>query len=480
MKHPSTNDSPGDRDEGAALIIALVMIVIAAMIVLPRLTYVMTVTQSGRVVHNKASRAEAVKGGLRTALADGKGLYKACAGSSLSSAVGLASPGMQVPVDTSCTTMTQTFAQAPADLWFAAATTWTGSLLPTGLSGTVYPYSGDIDKTKWTPGNTSATATGSKIFAPDLPIIPTDLRSNAGYGMPAGFGACRVFFPGKYTDPLNLTANSNYFFVSGVYYFENTVRFSGDAQVVIGDGVTTGCASDLDAVSYADYSGNFVHHQSGAGATFIFGGPARLVVDDATLSTTGNGVSVKFNKRLVGDTEADVLSTRNVSIMSVNGIANGPNIDPVNLPQLFVPAPLVSGAPASTTTFQPSILVPTVAPSPPTLPIVDFNVVGLKPVTLAVDSYVAVPQGAVQVSVLPTATAGKTVSMVGGVLAAQLNATAVRPASFTVGLVNQVVQRTFKIVAKTKSGTPSISATALVKVNDTGDYRVVSYVVQGA
>jgi hypothetical protein len=40
------------------------------------------------------------------------------------------------------------------------------------------------------------------------------------------------------------------------------------------------------------------------------------------------------------------------------------------------------------------------------------------------------------------------------------------------------VQKTFKIVSTTLSGDPMVSATAVVKVNDTGDYAIGSYVVQ--
>lgn len=476
-----------ERDEGAALILALVMIILAAIIVIPALNYTMTVTQNGRSVQNKVLRSEAVKGGLRTVLANGKGLYQACKNSTLSTSVGLASPLLDIPVNTTCTTTKDQLAQDPNGLWLAGASTWVGSVLPTGLSGATYAGSGQADPVQWTrTTDSTATATGNMVWAPQLPVTPVDLRSTAGplpgYGMPSAYGACRVFFPGKYTDPLILTANSNYYFVSGVYYFENTVRISGDAKVVVGLGPTEGCTDDLDAVSYADYSAPFNHNQSGAGATFVFGAAGRLVVDNLTAST-GTGPSLTFNKRLVGLTETGVKSSENVSIMSVNGLLSGTTIGNLDQPQIFVPAAMVSTTPptlASGSTLKPSTLVPTVAPAPPQFPIVDINLSGTATTNVDIESYIATPQGTVSVIDAVGATANKTVKLVGGVLAAQINVSVDRPATFAMGLINQVVQKTFKIVSTTPTslGSPKVSATAVVKVNDTGDYAITSYVVQ--
>ncbi len=470
----------GDGDNGATLILALVLMIIGATIVLPALNYTMTVTRTGRSVQNKVERAEAVKGGLRTVLADGKGLYKACKDAGLTQPVSLASPGLDVGVETSCTTTADTLAEDPNNLWYAGVSTWAGSVLPTGLSGGMYPGSGNADPTLWL-NDASISSDGGKIWTPQLPVIPTDLRSNAGYGMPSAYGSCRVFFPGKYTDPLTLTANSNYYFVSGVYYFENTLRISGDAKVVIGLGAIEGCTDDLDSVSYADYAAPFNHNQSGAGATLVFGGNGRLVVDNATPSTTATGASLSINKRLVSPTETGVLSSEGVSVMSVNGVLSGTAIADLNQPEIFVPAPMEASTPptpASGVTFKPSLLVPTVAPALPALPIVDINLSGAMPVTIDIESYIATPQGTVSIVTAPGTTAGKSVQMLGGVLGANINVSVDRPEVFVAGLVNQVVQKTFKIVSTTTAGSPRVSATALVKVNDTGDYAIGSYVVQ--
>jgi len=481
VRHLPDRAAPGDddRDSGTVLILALVMIILAAIIVIPSLEYTMTVTKSGRSVQEKVLRAEAVKGGLRTVLADGKGLYQACKSAGLTTTVALASPGLDVPVDTTCNTMKETKAEDDSNLWYAAASTWAGSVLPAGLNGSMYAGSGNAVPNAWL-ADTSINSDGNKVWTPQLPVIPTDLRSNAGYGMPSAYGACRVYFPGKYTDPLVLTANSNYYFVSGVYYFENTFRVSGDAQVVVGLGPNEGCTDDLDAVSYADYTAPFNHNQSGAGATFVFGAGARLVVDNVTPST-GPGPSLTFNKRLVAPTETGVLASEGVAIMSVNGVLGGTTISDLNQPEIFVPAPIEASTPpqpANGSTFKPSTLVPTVAPAPQALPIIDINLSGAQPVNVNIDGYVAVPQGIVNVTTAPGTTAGKNVALVGGVLAAIINVSVDRPEVFAMGLINQVVQKTFKIVSKTHSGIPVVSAIAIVKVNDTGDYAIGSYVVQ--
>ena len=487
--NPAGNGSTVDdgRDSGTVLILALVMIILAAFIVIPSLDYTMTVTKTGRTVQEKVLRSEAVKGGLRTVLADGKGLYQACQNAGLEGAIPLASPGLAVGVDTSCTKILDTLAENPDELWYAATSTWVGSVLPAGLSGAAYPNSGATDPQIWLPdgnpqpANASINSDGNKVWVPQLPAVPTDLRSNAGYGMPSAYGACRVYFPGKYTDPLNLTANSSYYFVSGVYYFENVVHVSGDAKVVFGLGPTEGCTDDLDAVSYADYSAPFNHNQTGAGAMLVLGAGGRLLVDNATPAGAGGGPSVTFNKRLVAPTETGVLSTEGISIMSVNGVLSGTTIGDLIQPEIFVPRPIESTTPpdyASGNTFKPSTLVPSVAPAPPTAAIVDINLSGTSPTTVDIDGYIATPQGTVNVTVAPGATAGKDVRLLGGVLAAIINVSVDRPEAFAMGLINQVVQKTFKIVSKTDSGFPVVSAIAIVKVNDTGDYAIGSYVVQ--
>ena len=177
--------------------------------------------------------------------------------------------------------------------------------------------------------------------------------------------------------------------------------------------------------------------------------------------------------------------------MSVNGVLSGATIVDLNQPQIFVPYPAEPGiavttpatpatSAASGVTFKPSTLVPTVAPAPPAAPIVDINLSGAKPVAVDIEGYIATPQGTVNITTAAGTSAGKSVSLLGGVLAANINVSVDRPEVLVYGLVNQVVQKTFKIVSTTANslGSPKVSATAVVKVNDTGDYAIGSYVVQ--
>jgi hypothetical protein len=188
-----------------------------------------------------------------------------------------------------------------------------------------------------------------------------------------------------------------------------------------------------------------------------------------------------MNKRLVSPTETGVKSSEKVSIMSVNGTLSGSTIIDLDQPQIFVPAPMEATSPptpASASTFKPSTLVPTVAPAPPPSSIVDINLTGAGAVNVDIESYISTPQGVVNVYTAPGMTANKSVKMLGGVLGGVINVSVDRPQVFVAGLVNQIVQKTFKIVSTTASGNPKVSATAVVKVNDTGDYAIGSYVVQ--
>ena len=47
-----------------------------------------------------------------------------------------------------------------------------------------------------------------------------------------------------------------------------------------------------------------------------------------------------------------------------------------------------------------------------------------------------------------------------------------------IGLVNPVVQRTFRITSTTSSGKPKVTSTAIVQINQNGAYTINSWVVQ--
>ena len=464
-----------ERDRGGALILALVMIILGATVVLPTLSYTMAVTRSSRVAMSRTSGDEAVKGGLRTALADPGKLYLECKGGSRTTVHPIAT-GLS-GVSTSCNWLSEAYAKNAVDIPYSVATVQAGSAVPPDATppNTWYTNSGNANTHAWV-ADTSPTSTGNKIFAPNLPAHALSHPSPTGYPMPAPFAACLVFFPGTYLNPITITSATPTFFASGIYYFESTVTISGSAKVVVGDGATEGCTTDQEAAFNA-VNAPVNHNITGVGATFIFGAAGRLVIND---TTPGTGVSVKFNNRYVGPTDVSTSSSAGVSIMTVNGVLASPDIVNLDLPgQLFVPASLVGGttpAPATSPNYNPSTLVSSANPLTPAPPIVDISLATPTPATVLIPGYVAAPQGTVNVNTLPTAAAGKDIEIEGGILTAQAVISLQRPSTFVFGSINAVVQKTFKLVTTTTS-TRSVS-TAIVQVNSIGTYYVNSWEVQ--
>ena len=279
-----------ERDRGGALILALVMIILGATVVLPTLSYTMAVTRQSRVAMTRTIGDEAVKGGLRTALADPGKLYLECQGGSRTTVHPIASA--IASVSTSCSWLSEAYAKDATEIPYSVATVQAGSTVPADATppSTSYPSSGNPVTNAWV-ADTSSTSTGNKIFAPNLPAHALSHPSPTGYPMPAPFPACNVFFPGTYLNPISITSVTPTFFASGIYYFENTVTISGSAKVVVGDGVTEGCTTDQEAAFNA-VNAPVNHNITGVGATLIFGAAGRLVIND---TTPGTGVSVSLS-----------------------------------------------------------------------------------------------------------------------------------------------------------------------------------------
>jgi hypothetical protein len=465
-----------DGDRGGALILALVMIILGATVVLPTLSYTMAVTRQSRVAMTRTIGDEEVKGGLRTALSDPGKLYLECQGGSRTTVHPIAS-GI-AGVSTSCSWLSEAYAKNATEIPYSVATVQAGSTVPPDATppATSYPRSGNPITNAWV-ADTSATSTGSQIFAPNLPAHALSHPSPTGYPMPAPFPACNVFFPGTYLNPISITSATPTFFASGIYYFENTVTISGSAKVVVGDGATEGCTTDQEAAFNA-VNAPVNHNITGVGATLIFGAAGRLVIND---TTPGTGINVKFNNRYVGATDVSTSSSAGVSIMTVNGVLSSPDIVALDLPgQLYVPGSMLGGAtptPATSPNFNPSTLVSSADPLAPSLPIVDITLSTAEPVTVFIPGYTSAPQGTVNVNTTtPAAAAGKDIEIAGGVLAAQTIISTQRPATFVFGAINAVVQKTFKLTTTTTQAR-SVS-TAIVQVNSIGTYYVNSWEVQ--
>ncbi len=486
------DDASHPVDEGAALIFALVIVILSALIVTPLIQYAMAVTRSSRTLVQKAEHVEAAKGGLRVALSDPARLYQVCDLAGLTVGVTLTSPHLNTGVSTTCFKLDETAAEDPNNLRYGIATVQAGSSIPSGASGKPFAGSGASGETTWR-SSASAVVAADTIWLPDLPEHGLNRRSAAGYTMPASFGSCTVYFPGTYTDPLTITGTAAVYFTSGIYYFEDQLRFSGDAHVVIGGGAVDGCVSDQEAAFYA-IDAPATHNISGLGATFVFGDEGRLVVDDAT---AGSSLSVQFNQRYVEANDETTESSAGVSIMTVNGALSGGTLTDLTITgSLSVPYSTVGGEPATAQEYLPSTLVPTAVAAPPAettttaagttttveapapvSPVIEVTLTTSRPTTIAVPGYISVPQGRIAVTTSESAAPTASIGIIGGILAAAVDVPDPRPAALSFGLVNPVVQKTFKIVS-TSEGSPEVVSTAIVQVNQNGAYAVNSWSVQ--
>lgn len=466
-------ENTASRDSGTILVLALVVIVLTGLIAIPIGSYAMAVTRSGSVVNTKARHVESAKIGLRVALSDPSNLYEVCNAAGLTVGVDLPMPTLEESVVTTCYKMDELRSEAEGVARIGATTTLVGSSVPTGLVGVPFPGSGGTPPDAW-QNETTTDATDGKIWLPNLPTRALNIRSPAGHLMPAGYPSCRVYFPGTYIDPITITSSVPTYFASGVYYFTRPVRISGAANVVIGAGSVEGCTSDQEAAFDATDAPK-IHNITGMGATMVFGDTGRLAVDT---TTAGASIRVMVNKRYVAPQEAGVLASAGISVMTVNGTLSGGVSSDLLIPgQLDVPRSLVAGSPAVSLESQgyvPSTLVPTTAT--PT-PVVSVDLTDNRPVQVMIPDYISTPQGTVSVSSNAAGVANKNIRIDGGVVAAQLQVSATRPAQLTMGLINPVVQRVLQIVS-VSAGSPGAVSTAIVQVNENGAYAVNSWEVQ--
>jgi hypothetical protein len=113
-------------------------------------------------------------------------------------------------------------------------------------------------------------------------------------------------------------------------------------------------------------------------------------------------------------------------------------------------------------------------------PIIDINFTTTSTSTLFIPGYVSVPQGRINITAATGAGVGKSVDLVGGVLAATFSQTLVQPASLHLGMINRIVQKTFKLVGTTTAGRPSVTSVAIVQINDYGEFAINSWVTESS
>jgi hypothetical protein len=409
-----------NRDEGSALVLALVMVVLGALIVAGISNYAVTVLRANRVLSERTQRAEAVKAGLRMAFASPRDLYEYCGPDNTGTYVWVDLAPVTVngqQVDTRCHTIDVAAAQSNDERRFGLVATRIGEQIPVELTPADPPvadpplpptrYNGmatATDTHAWLADTTEESLTG-KIWRPRLPSHGISPRSASGTTMPSGWPTCRVFFPGTYPDPIILDGPT--FFTSGVYYFESEVRVIGGADVVIGDGSTAACRNDdpswtgprsvstQDALYYAERVPG-EHYVNGYGATFVFGDKGRLVITndpterDRTNAVVGNRpISFVINRRYNQPTDLSFVPSTDVAIITVDGELVDHDNDPstamvgvdLDAPgRVFVPQSIVGaddpatetvneGNLASTVDYKPSVYTPKLrAPEAPVWP----------------------------------------------------------------------------------------------------------------
>lgn len=366
MTTAGSGRSAADRDRGAALPLVLVMMVILSLVIIPTLNYAVAVVSANNVLSDKNERIEAVKAGLRISLADPQGLYQTCTPGTSGKLTPLALADVDInghTVRTNCLLQDSAQALSGDELRVGVTATRLNAAPPVELLGT--SFSSTTSASEWL-GLTSESTETDRIWLPRLAVASTKTQSRTGTQMQDGFPTCTVYFPGTYRNAVVLDGPT--FFTSGIYYFEEEVRVASGADVVVGGGAVEGCTTDLDAIFYSVSPPSAIS-MSGLGATWIFGDDGRLVVDNSD----GSDVSLTFNRRYAPDDDDLISPSQDVSIMSVNGLADGATntIDLAVPGELQVPASTVGAGDtpdtASSQGFTASRLTPDPkAPEPPT------------------------------------------------------------------------------------------------------------------
>ncbi len=233
-------DRDGRSDEGSALILVMVLMVVGALIVLPLMEYAMSVGRANSILSVKTARTEAVKGGLRLALADSTRLYDTCGPplGGANTAIHISSYGIDVPVETNCYFIDQALSLDATEVRYGLAAVQVGQTVPVGMMSSGYVSPNPTSTSAWI-ADTSLTTVTDKIWLPNLPTHGLSPRTPLGWQMPPeflpeGVAECTVYFPGTYPNPVTLDGPT--YFASGIYYFEDTVLISGGADVVVGSG----------------------------------------------------------------------------------------------------------------------------------------------------------------------------------------------------------------------------------------------------
>ena len=455
----------GDPDEGAALILVLVLMVVGSLIVGGILRYTMAILDTRPALHEQNAAAEAVKSVTRMAITLQRDIgpsdcFAASAGYTMNGVTVTATCSTVSSYSTGRGRIGAVSTLSNGTIANISTPTWTGTPGPFVNGG----YHIDSTTTPWsTRGGDNPSGVGWTY--PPLPQIPSFERP----GSQASIGSCQLYFPGRYpgTTPLTLNGGTHYF-ASGVYYFERPLVITNGAQVVFGEGVHGGCAVDAQA-AYAGTAPKS-HEISGKGATILLGDIAYLSVQES---------SVRINRRV---STASTRGSEGIAVRTVNfGQSNT---------SVTVPADLVMLADGSTQTVATHSVIPTTNAAPVSYRTsslaaasawaVDVRLNGASTTTnrFIADGYVFTPNAGVRVT---STVSTYVLLMSSGVVATRLNlslsAAPSTPANYGVGVNATAIQRKVRLRVVAQSDEHTAASTAIVEVHADRSYAINSWVV---
>jgi hypothetical protein len=521
------NGETNDSERGAALVLALVVLVVGSLIVSALVIFVTADLRTLPTVRRRTNQSEALKAGIRTSINSqrdfgptacfartstvtingvavtttctegtpvivGASLYGVVLTSQRPGSVHLAGDGAGVALPITGPVFLNGGALSPLtnDIALSAELTLSSATSPTALAAR-YSAPGDPTPMACDDPGRSPSLVATDQFAqpgghavrcqvapwwavvndasgrpgfPALPPMPTSARTD----VPFAYGAtgCKVFYPGRYIGSAPLILNSgNYYFASGVYYFEHPIQITNGAKVIIGSGPISdrGCVTDAVAKAMPGAPAN--GEISGRGATLIFGAAGAL-------SVQGDGTRLVINRRIASssNTASEGASIRFVS----TGVASSD----VDIPEDVVRLPDGSTVPVT------GYSIPPVKKKDPAIQYLGSTLVhddialGVQTgnaTSVTIGGTVHAPQARV---VLAGAGASPIIRLRGGVVATELLATLTgTPAvgAWLVGSTPNVVQRQFTLTAVGTVGGRERRSVAVFELNKAGAYALNSW-----
>lgn len=476
-----------ERDQGSALLMVMILMVVGGIIATGLLAYSEAVIRARPALHDRVAAAEAVKSATRMAITLQRDLGPSdCFATTTNWTIA------DTSVTTTCSTISSyTTGRGRAGTVITAngggatnivTPSWAGNV-STALSGEVTVNTGaqggatsnvltrgSNGSFGWTPSNIGwwqavGDLEGTTRVYPTLPQVPSYSRP----GSQASIGTCLLYFPGRYlgTAPLTLTGGTHYF-ASGVYYFERPIVVTAGAQVVFGEGLHSGCAVDAQA-AYASTAPKS-HEITGKGATILLGDIATLTVQDS---------SFRVNRRV------STASTRGSEGMAIRTVNFGQSNASVTVPADTVRLPddstvpvanhsIVPIANSTPVTYRTSVLSPTTAWA------VDVRLSGSNITSnrFIVDGYVFVPNAGVRVTGNSSTFAW---SASGGLVATRLENTLALapsvPSNFVTGVVSETIQRRVRLTSTVDGSDSDTTSIAVIEVHTDRSYAINSWVI---